>query len=76
MTETTKKSKNKNTMSWILWILIIILIMGFLVSIYKLFWTPNCKLLGNQDMLIKFIAWWLFWPIMLFCKDGSVSPSK
>ena len=61
--------KNKKMHPLVL-IIIILIIVGFFISVYKLVGTPDCKLLGNQDMLIKFIAWWLFWPIMLFCKDA------
>jgi hypothetical protein len=49
------------------------LFLGFVVSIYKLLGQPKCTLLGESNMLLKFIAWWIFWPIMLLCDNNQAS---
>ena len=70
MADQKSKTKNNNV-SPIVWVIILLVVIGFFVSLYKLVWTPDCKLLGNQDMLLKFIAWWICWPVMLFCKNPA-----
>ena len=61
--------KKDQQMHPLLSLLILFVLIGFFVSVYKLVAEPECLLLGESSVLLKVIAWWIFWPIMLFCDN-------
>lgn len=48
-------------------VLILFSLIGICVAIRNIF--SDCEVFGSDSKVLKFILGWLFWPLLLACKD-------